>query len=127
MKIKGFTLIELMITIAIIVILSAISSPIYKDYVTKTKTAEGYALLARIRDAQIDYYNENETFLKSEHQDYFKIYPKTQKYYTSFTISTNDNDDYLTTAFAAVVSAAEIGNITMIYDITDGATYLSAN
>ncbi|MGO2339347.1 MAG: pilin [Psychrobacter sp.] len=48
---KGFTLIELMIVIAIIGILAAIALPAYQDYTKRAKVSEGLSLAASAKTA----------------------------------------------------------------------------
>ncbi|WP_084358207.1 pilin [Pseudomonas nitroreducens] len=51
---KGFTLIELMIVIAIIGILAAIALPQYQDYTIRTKVSEGITLASAAKTAVTD-------------------------------------------------------------------------
>ena len=60
MKQQGFTLIELMIVIAIIGILAVIAVPQYLTYTTKTKVAEAYYMALGIKPAVNMYYQANE-------------------------------------------------------------------
>ena len=52
---KGFTLIELMIVIAIIGILAAVAIPMYSDYTKKARTSEVAGNLKEISKMQIAY------------------------------------------------------------------------
>lgn len=61
-KYKGFTLIELMIVVAIIGIISAISFPSYDRYMKKSGRADAKVGLMRIADLQERYYLQNDTY-----------------------------------------------------------------
>ncbi len=53
---KGFTLIELMIVIAIVGILAAVALPAYQDYTIRAKLAEPMAFLSEAKSSMYEYY-----------------------------------------------------------------------
>ena len=64
MKIKqqGFTLIELMIVVAIIGILASVAIPLYNNYVIRSQVAEGMNLSAAAKVAVEEYFQGNGSF-----------------------------------------------------------------
>jgi len=60
---KGFSLVEMMIVVAIIGILASIALPSYTDYVKKGKAAEAPSILANLKVRMEQYYQDNRTYV----------------------------------------------------------------
>ncbi len=62
-RMSGFTLIELIVTIAIIAILARVSYPAYVDYVTRGKLSEATSNLAVMRVQIEQFFQDNRTYV----------------------------------------------------------------
>lgn len=59
---KGFTLIELMVTVVIVGILAAVAIPSYRDYVTRGKIPDATSNLAAKRVQMEQFFQDNRTY-----------------------------------------------------------------
>ena len=82
----GFTLIELMIVIAILGILAAIAIPAYQDYATRAKISEGIAAAAPAKTSIAEYNQDRGGFPALRTTAGFP--PATSKYVTIVTMAT---------------------------------------
>ncbi len=148
-KQDGFSLIELVLVIAIIMVLSLVSGPLYRNHANKARQAEGYALLGTIRAAQERYFGEFGNFLYElnsssgqsrtpvGYEEVLGIDARMNKYYKTFRVGAwaavksevGDQAKYdelassvmTQTAFAAIAYGSEgAANLVMIYNRTVG-------
>lgn len=59
----GFTLVEMMIVIAIVAILAAIAIPSYHDYIVTTRRSDGQIALLDLSTRLERFFNENNSFV----------------------------------------------------------------
>lgn len=60
---RGFTLIELMVTVAIVAILASVAIPSYRDYVTRGRIPDATNGLSTLRTQMEQYYLDNRTYV----------------------------------------------------------------
>jgi type IV pilus assembly protein PilE len=61
-RMKGFTLIELMIVIVVIAVLGSIAVPSYRSYILRTHRVEATSALLNLAAAQEKFYLQNNTY-----------------------------------------------------------------
>lgn len=60
---NGFTLIEMMVTVTLIGILTAVALPQYRDYVTRARLGDAFSALATVQPAAEQYWSNQRTFV----------------------------------------------------------------
>ena len=62
-KVRGFTLIELMIVVVVVAILAAVAVPAYTEYIQRGKLGEATSSLSEMRVRMEQYFQDNRTYV----------------------------------------------------------------
>jgi len=107
---RGFTIIELMITVAIIGILSAIALPAYNDYVLRGKFAEATAQLSGLRVRMEQYFQDNRSYESNVTAGNCGVAMTATKYFTyACALGASDQEYTITATGIAAAGTGDFG------------------
>jgi len=106
-KVKGFTLMELMITVAIIGIIASIAIPSYQDFINKSRRSEAHAGLAKMALQQEAHRMVNTTFASAFDTDSNPVRQPTSDYYTFSLPAAGDGNPAVSASAYTVIATAK--------------------
>jgi len=109
---KGFTLIELMIVVAIIGILAAIAIPAYQDYTVRSKVTEGLSLADAAKTTIAEGFQSGDAAGANAAAAAFNLTPPTSKYVTGVAIGAAA-PWLITITYRNLGPATAVGNLTL--------------
>ena len=126
---SGFTLVELMIVVAIIGVLSAVAVPNFKKYQAKAKTSEAKVQLAAVYTAQQAFYGDFGIYASClSYMGYDPSNEVDSRYYAvGFNVAAAIDDGGSTTAYqSAVNSGLSSAECSATLAVGDGTSWFSA-
>ena len=108
---KGFTLIELMIVVAIIGILAAVAIPGFMNYIKSSKTSEAKDNLKAIADGALTYFESEHDFDGTGMQPRSRLYPGGQALGATWTAAQGTNPVGINTTVGLKNSPSDTTNV----------------
>jgi type IV pilus assembly protein PilA len=113
---KGFTLIELMIVVAIIAILAAIAIPAYQDYTIRAQISDGLSLASGSKTAVAEYYQNRGAYPTN---NTIAGVAAPTSIVGNFVSSTTITNGLITVAYSTPQANAKISSSTVLLSPTD--------
>ena len=112
-KAKGFTLIELMVTIVIVAILASIAIPSYREYVLRGNRRAAQAAMMEIATRQQQYFVANRVYAGSIADLGYTLPEEVQGKYTATLVAAAGPPPTFDITFTATGSQTSDGNLTL--------------
>ena len=120
---RGFTLIELMVTVAIIAILAAIAIPSYQQYVMKSRRTAAKTALLDLASREEKYYATNNAYTSLANLGYSNLVggavqvPSSSEHYYDITVTLGTSSGSFTAS--AAPTGAQASDACGTFQITD--------
>lgn len=101
----GFTLVEVMIVVAIVAILASVALPAYNDYIRRSQLQEAFTFLADYRVKMEQYFQDNKNYgmggvcaTAGSASSWNSFVPRGAEYFSFACATGNDDQEFLVTA-----------------------------
>jgi type IV pilus assembly protein PilE len=123
---RGFTLIEVMITVAIVAILASIALPSYQDYVRRGKIQEATSALLSMRTRLEQFYQDQRTFAGACVAGTVAPLPQNLRYFTVACPTLNATQYSVTATGGTLTDSSMAGIVFSINETNTRATTVTS-
>lgn len=95
---KGFTLVELMVVVIIVLVLAGIAVPVYMHYIQEGKKSEAYAVIDSVVSGALVYFQKNNTYASTDFDDLLAQDDVDNATYFDYELSDQDANGFTVTA-----------------------------
>jgi prepilin-type N-terminal cleavage/methylation domain-containing protein len=118
---KGFTLVELMVVVIIVLVLAGIAVPVYMHYIQEGKKSEAYAVIDSTVSGALVYFQKNNTYAGGTFTNFLAQDDVTNATYFDYELEDQDADGFTVVATVNGTWGPEDATITWTHTGADAA------